>query len=149
MVHAEAAGPSISTPEGVSAAHQVPCQVVDRGLRKAHVLAQQRHEVSPHAVLQDEPQVVAGLVPAATRNARVTLRHFPVRERLLFVLCTPPEGCGTLMSPTEKPCWHTAGHPLSSRSVMEEAGASATVSSSCGQPGLRHHLLLALVPSHL
>ena len=72
-------------------------------------------------------------------------------EQLLSVLCTPSGRCGTLMSPSEKPCWHTAGQQLSSPSFMEEAGTSATMSGSCGQPAarLRHHLLLALVPSHL
>jgi hypothetical protein len=30
-----------------------------------HILAQQGHQVPTHTVLQDEPQVVGGLVPAA------------------------------------------------------------------------------------
>jgi hypothetical protein len=37
--------------------------------RLAH-LTQQRHEVSAHAVLQNEPQVVGGLIPAVSCSCR-------------------------------------------------------------------------------
>lgn len=43
---------------------EVPADVVDGGLGQPHVLPQQREQVAPHAILQNEPQVVAGLIPA-------------------------------------------------------------------------------------
>lgn len=43
---------------------QVAAKVVDAAFRQPHVLAQQADEVAAHAVLQDEPQVVGGLVPS-------------------------------------------------------------------------------------
>lgn len=56
--------------------HQVPSKVVDGALRQPHVLAQQRHEVATHAVLEDEPQVVGRLVPARAARSQACL-HCP------------------------------------------------------------------------
>jgi hypothetical protein len=45
--------------------HHVARKVVDRRLGQPHVGAQQAHQVAADAVLQDQPQVVGGLVPWA------------------------------------------------------------------------------------
>lgn len=43
---------------------QIASYVMNGGLWESHILPQQRQKISPDTVLQDQPQVVAGLIPA-------------------------------------------------------------------------------------
>ena len=44
--------------------YEIACKVVHGRLWQPHILPEQRHEVAADAILQDEPQVVGGLIPA-------------------------------------------------------------------------------------
>ena len=61
---------------------QAACKAVDGTFRQLAVLFQQQHQVAPHAVFQDEPQVVPCLIPMQEGVQHIQCTVFCTRIRL-------------------------------------------------------------------